>query len=315
MKNTIFGCTCFFYSFLGFAQNKPAEAGIVVDNDLFTSTVHDRYYTSGMELFYRFLADNDNPKINKLIKDFRVGQYIYNPQTVRAADYFVNDRPFAGYLFFESGVNIFYQNESVLKLTGQLGILGPSSQAQGVQELFHKTFKYPKVEGWQYQIKDAYGIQAEAFYSRKIMASEYKEFVDFSIQGDAKLGTIWTEVSAGFMARIGFRKLLPMYDSNLHYASLNADESKDKEVREFYLYISPNANYQVYDATIQGGISDAESPVTFKIIPWRFNFESGIKYRKNNWNLSYAFVFRGKELYNNVITSYYYGSIGVSHML
>jgi len=315
MKKTIFGFICIFSSTFGFTQHKPAEIGIVVDNDLFTSTVHDRYYTSGMELFYRFLEDNDNLKINKLIKDFRIGQYIYNPQTVRAADYYINDRPFAGYLFFESGVNIFYQNESVLKLTGQLGILGPSSQAQGIQKLIHKTFSYPKVEGWQYQIKDAYGIQAEAFYSRKIMGEVYKDFIDFHIQADAKLGTIWTEASAGFMARIGFKKLLPMYESNLHYASLNLDKSKDKEVREFYLYISPNVNYQVYDATIQGGISNAESPVTFKIIPWRFNFESGIKYRKNNWNLSYAFVFRGKELYNNVITSYYYGSIGVSHLL
>ena len=302
----VFGCA--------FAQNKPAEVGMVIDNDLFTSAVHDRYYTSGMEFFYRFLAYNDNPKVNKIIKDFRIGQYIYNPQTVRAADYFVNDRPFAGYLFFESGVNIFYQNESVLKLTGQLGILGPSSQAQGVQEFIHKTFRYPKVEGWQYQIKDAYGIQAEAFYSHKVLSNEYKDFVDFHLQGNAKLGTIWTEVSAGLLARIGFRKLLPVYDSNLHYASLSANKNPE-QVREFYLYFSPNANYQVFDATIEGGISDANSPVTFKIIPWRFNFEAGLKYRKNNWNLSYAFMFRGKELYNNVITSYYYGSIGVSYLL
>jgi len=302
----VFGCA--------FAQNKPSEIGMVIDNDLFTSAVHDRYYTSGMEFFYRFLADNDNPKINKVIKDFRIGQYIYNPQTVRASDYFVNDRPFAGYLFFESGVNIFYQNESVLKLTGQLGILGPSSQAQGVQEFIHKTFRYPKVEGWQYQIEDAYGIQAEAFYSHKVLSNEYKDFVDFHLQGNAKLGTIWTEVSAGLLARIGFRKLLPVYDSNLHFASLSANKNPE-QVREFYLYVSPNANYQVFDATIEGGISDANSPVTFKIIPWRFNFEAGLKYRKNNWNLSYAFMFRGKELYNNVITSYYYGSIGVSYLL
>jgi len=315
MKKKIFGFLCLFFATIAFAQHKPAEIGMVIDNDLFTSTVHDRYYTSGMEFFYRFLEDNNNPKINKFIKDLRIGQYIYNPQTVRAADYYVNDRPFAGYLFFESGVNIFYQNESVLKLTGQLGILGPSSQAQGVQKFIHKTFSYPKVEGWQYQIKDAYGIQAEAFYSHKIKDEEFKDFADLSLQADAKLGTIWTEVSAGLMARIGFKKLLPMYDSNLHYASLNSAKSKDKEVREFYFYISPNINYQVYDATIQGGISDAESPVTFKITPWRFNFESGIKYRRNNWNLSYAFVFRGKELYNNVITSYYYGSISVSHLL
>ena len=314
MKKAVFGFVFLFVFATATAQHKPAEIGMVIDNDLFTSAEHDRYYTSGMEFFYRFLEDNDNPKINKFIKDFRIGQYIYNPQTVRAADFYHNDRPFAGYLFFESGVNIFYQSESVLKITGQLGILGPSSQAQGVQKFIHKTFKYPKVEGWQYQIRDVYAIQAEGFYSKKMKNEEFKDYVDFHLQAQGKLGTVWTEVSAGFLMRIGFKKLLPVYDSNLHYASL-LQKKEAKPASELYWYASPMLNYQFFDATIEGGLSDERSPVTFKIIPWRFNLESGIKYRKNNWNLSYAFVFRGKELYNNVITSYYYGSIGVSYLL
>src|SRR6218665_134442 len=307
----IIACLLFFLTLTnGLAQKKPSEMGMVIDNDLFTSTQHDRYYTSGMEFFYRFLEDNDNPKINKFIKDFRIGQYIYNPKSVRAEDFYVNDRPFAGYLFFEAGTNIFYQNESVLKLSGQLGIVGPASQAEAVQKFIHSTFGYPKVQGWQYQISNTYAIQAEGFYSTKIAGCG---FADFHLETNAKLGTIWIEATGGFTARIGLMKLLPVYDSNFHYASLSTD--KNKKVREFYAYVSPKANYQVFDATIEGGFSDIKSPVTFKITPWRFNFEAGVKYRKNNWNLSYAFLYRGKELYNNVISSYYYGSIGVSYLL
>jgi hypothetical protein len=50
-------------------------------------------------------------------------------------------------------------------------------------------------------------------------------------------------------------------------------------------------------------------------MPFRFNGEAGFKYRKNNWNLSYLFVYRGQEAKNIVIKGYFYGSIGVGYLL
>ena len=120
--------------------------------------------------------------------------------------------------------------------------------------------------------------------------------------------------SVGVLSRISLKPLLPVYDSNLYGAALNADPLA-KDQRELYLYVSPSLNFQVYDATIEGSLFNNNSPVTFKLVPLRFNGEAGIRYRKNNLNLSYAFVFRGKELYNNVITSYFYGSISASLLL
>ena len=93
-----------------FSQSKPKEIGIVIDNDLFTSTVNDQYYTNGIEIFYKYLSQNENPNINKKITEFKFGQYIYNPHTVEAASIRKHDRPFAGYLFAEAGIHKFYQN-------------------------------------------------------------------------------------------------------------------------------------------------------------------------------------------------------------
>ena len=72
------------------------------------SSVNDKYYTNGFELYYRYLNKNKNPKINKKITEFKLGQNIYNPQTINADDFFVNDRPFAGYLFGRVGVFNYY---------------------------------------------------------------------------------------------------------------------------------------------------------------------------------------------------------------
>lgn len=300
------------FTFSCFAQ-KSFEAGITFDNDLFTSTEHDRYYTNGIEIFCRYLNKPHSAAVNKKITEFKIGQYIYNPQSVKAANYYVNDRPFAGYLFGHYGQNRFFNNESVLKVNGQLGYVGPNAFGQEVQEFIHNTFGYHRVEGWQYQITNAFAAQLGMFYSHKLFPKTFSRAIDFHARGEINAGTIFNGAQVGLLSRISLKKpLQPVYDSNLYGASLNADKSKYREQSELYLYFSPNINYQLYDATIKGSYFNDSSPVTFPLVPFRFNGEAGIKYRKNNLNLSYTFMYRGKELYNRVITGYYYGSITAS---
>ncbi|RWW99564.1 lipid A deacylase LpxR family protein [Flavobacterium cerinum] len=303
------------YSVLILGQ-KPAEIGLITDNDLYSSPVNDQYYTAGLEIFYRYLGSSQNEKVAKKITEFRVGQYIYNPQSVRANEINVNDRPFAGYLFAEAGINTFYTDESIFKLTFQGGVVGPESGAEEVQRGLHQLVGYPTVRGWQYQITTTVAVQAAAFYSKKIFAERYKEKVDFHVQGEINIGTIWTTASIGAMSRISFKRpLQAMYNSSLHGAVLNHNKEFYKEQREFFLYINPMVQYMQYDATIQGSHFNTTSPVTFPLIPFRFNAEIGLKYRYNNWNYSYSVHYRGKELSNNVITGFYYGSIQVSYLL
>ncbi len=301
--------------FLCTAQ-KPAEISIISDNDLYTSPINDQYYTNGIEIIYRYLGKSINDKVAKKITEFRLGQYIYNPQSVRAEDINVHDRPFAGYLFAEAGINTFYKNESVLKLNFQGGVVGPESYAEEFQKGLHKLVGYPTVRGWQYQITTTIAAQAQAVYSHKIFSGKYHEKVDFHLQGELNVGTIWMGASIGPVARVSLKGLLlPMYHSALHGAALNHNKEVYKEQRELFLYINPMVNYQRYDATIEGSMFNNTSPVTFPLIPLRFNAEAGVKYRYNNWTYSYSFNYRGKELTNRVITSYYYGSIVLSYRL
>jgi len=304
----------FLLSLNALAQ-KPAEFGVISDNDLWTSPVSDHYYTNGIELFYRYLGTRKNDKLAKNITEFRIGQYMYNPQSPDAAETRFHDRPFAGYIFAEAGINKFYLNEDVLKINFQVGYVGSESMADDLQRLIHDTFGYDVVRGWQYQIQATLGLQANAVFSKKVFASRCNENVDFHVQGDVNAGTIWMGASVGPMARISLRgPLQPMYDSALHGASLSHDADSQKQLRELFLYLNPSINYQAYDATIQGSMFKDNSSVTFPLLPFRFNAEAGIKYRSNHWNYSYSFNYRGKELSNNVIEGYFYGSIGVSYM-
>jgi hypothetical protein len=313
LKNS--GLVLFFIiSFSSVAQKHVSEFGLILDNDLYTSSVNDKYYTNGFEIYYRYLNPTKKEKVVKKITEFRIAQYIYNPQTIRAANYYVNDRPFAGVLFAEAGIHQFFVNESVLKFNGQLGFMGKNAFGQQVQERFHKTFGYEKVEGWQYQINNALLVQAEVFYGRKLVSLNQKNTLDILAQAEIKVGTILNEITAGPVFRISFKKLLAVSESNLYDASLLYNQ-KYQETSEFYFFVSPKINYQAYDATIQGRFFGDNSPVTFDLIPFRFQGEAGLKYRKNNWNVHYTFNYTTQEAENSVNKGYFYGSIGIGYLL
>ncbi|WP_163410040.1 lipid A deacylase LpxR family protein [Flavobacterium ajazii] len=300
----------------GFAQGRKAEIGIISDNDLYTSSKYDMYYTNGMELFYRFLSKNENEKISKEITEFRVGQYIYNPRFINKEAVAINDRPFTGYLFAEAGRSFFYKSESVLKTDFQLGFIGPNAFGEEVQESFHHFIGYKEVYGWENQLHNALAVQAHVMYSKKLFPTKHHDFVDIHFQSEANLGTVFTGISTGVLTRFGFKKLLPVYDSNLHDASVSYEPQYN--IREFYFYAMPSVNYQFYDATIQGSMFSDTSPLTFDLVPLRFNAEAGLKYRHNNFNISYSFIYRGKELKDpdtNTNTGYFYGSIRLGFLL
>lgn len=303
-------------SALAFGQAKTTEIGFITDNDLYTSSKNDMYYTNGLELFYRFLSKNENPKINKKITEFRVGQYIYNPRFINAEAVTINDRPFTGYLFAEAGRSFFYQSESVLKTDFQLGFMGPNALGKETQESFHHIIGYKEVFGWENQLHNALAVQAHVMYSKKMFPSKHNDFIDLHFQSEANVGTIFDGVSTGFLTRIGFKKLLPIYDSNLHDASVSSVPQYN--IREFYFYAMPSVNYQFYDATIEGSMFSNTSPLTFELEPLRFNAEFGLKYRHNNFNISYSFIYRGRELRDpetNTNSGYFYGSIRFGYLL
>lgn len=294
---------------------KPGEVGLVSDNDLYSSPINDQYYTNGIEFYYRYLGTKNNEIVVKRITEFRIGQYIYNPQTAEAVDINLHDRPFAGYLFAQAGINTFYRKENVLKLSFQAGVVGPESKAEQLQAGLHDMVGYPRVKGWEYQIKTTIGLQARAFYSVKIFRNRLTQQADLYLQADVNAGTIWQQVSLGGMMRISLKGLLlPVFDSSFHGGSLRQDRQYNGP-KELFLFLNPNVQYMRYDATIQGSLFNDDSPVTFPLIPFRFNADFGVKYRNNNWNLSYSVHYRGKELSNNVITGFYYGSIGIGYLL
>ena len=277
------------------------------DNDAYLFMLLDKYYSSGLMLYFRYVPKKYNENLINKIIEFRIGQQIYSPYDGNSSKIESSDRPFAGYLFIESGISRFYNNESIFKTSLQIGILGPSAKAEEVQRFFHNIFGYYNLKGWQYQIQNTLGVNTIFSYLRSLKYF-FNRKLDLNIYSDLRIGTIHSDISAGFLVRTSIFKLNPVYNSSITGSSIsrNKDISFDKEL---FLYFKPSVSYIIYDATIEGGLYSYNNPVTYRATPFKLYLELGISGTYKNINAGYVVIFYTKEAINDMIKNHIYASI------
>jgi len=288
-----------FYSFTSFAQVKTYqnEAGIQTDNDGFLAQRSDRYYTAGNFGYYHHalkIADTAKSKLANKILGFELGQKIFNPQTGAIPDRIYIDRPFAGYLYVGTSLNLLYKNENSLKLQARVGIIGQHAFGEEIQKVIHSTFGFYPPTGWQYQVQDAFQLNLSAEFNSLL---ERGDNIDLSFTSHADLGTGITGAGAGFMVRIG--KFNQLFNTAATGSSVSANNNfKAFHDSEFFFYYKPILNGVVYDATIQGGLFEKQAGPD-EVLAWPnpllFTQQVGASYVKNRWVLDASIVFETRE--------------------
>ena len=185
------------------AQTHQNEIGFQTDNDSYLAQGSDRYYTDGIFFYFRHALSVDgsaNPNLMNKVLGFEFGQKIFNPQSGYVPGPQYVDRPFAGYLYVGSTLNFLYKDESNLKFSAQLGVVGPASAAEQVQTWVHKTFGFYTPGGWQYQIRNDAEINLSAEYNRLIARTGW---IDVSLASYVNLGNGFTGAGAGPLLRLG----------------------------------------------------------------------------------------------------------------
>ncbi len=272
--------------------------------------MQDEYYTNGLTLQFRFLAKKIRRNRIKKIYTIGIGQYIYTPYRSYVPKMSDQDRPFAGYLFLNFSVNNFYKNESSLNITYQLGLLGPDSQAESIQKWLHKTFNLSAIAGWKYQIQNQIGINIQAVYLRNVAYSGNRK-LDFNAFAKINAGTVFDKVSLGFVSRIGFKPLNPVYHSIFFNSNISTNGKKFQE-KEFYFFVKFQLIYVAYNATIQGSLFNDNSPLTFHPTPLRASVQVGFEWAIKHFNFGYAVSFLSKTVNNNRVKSHNFGSISMA---
>jgi lipid A 3-O-deacylase len=298
------------WSSTSFAQSYKNEAGIMSDNDLYIAFNQDRYYTDGNFAYFRHALkqENLNPKLEKKIIDFELGQKIYNPFWSHVPDPKMHDRPFAGYAYTNAGISFFFKNESIFKASVQLGILGPSALGEEIQSDFHKKVleSYYTVEGWEYQVKDEIGLNFDLSYQRLFYHSTNR-LLDISGSSSLLIGNTLSGANAGILVRFG--NLNPFYESSYANSRIKNKQGDNRRTpSELFLFTKPQLNFAAYDATIQGGLFRAnKGPITFGLKHWVYSQQIGLNFAWKRLSAKYIVTLKTKEV-KSPAHAYHYGS-------
>lgn len=315
MKKRIY-LLLFFIPFLIFSQEKYSkEIQLISDNDLYVSTSRDRYYTNGLFFKYNYLSKKVTEKVEKRIFEWEIGQQMYTPNRPTVERVELHDRPFAAYLYGSFGVTRVYKKNRLLKTTIQIGTIGPNAFGKEVQDLIHDIYGYKEATGWSYQVANAFGLNFNAEYIHFITKSNTNGF-DLSWASKGKIGTIFTDISSGVVARFGFKPLANFTNSIAFGTHLNNEKTNYIRQIESFLFIKPMFRYAFYDATLEGSFLNDNSTVTKELIPFVFDVAIGIQCTANRFNFGYTFNYNTSKseglryTYGNK-----YGTISFSYLL
>lgn len=294
-----------------FGQNHHRyEIGFQNDNDVFLLFGQDRYYTNGIDFFYKeaMVFSANSEKLANKTWSFHIGQKIYNAHSGSIDTIERVDRPITGYLYASGEITWFFKNEDVLSFGSEVALIGPQAFGEEVQAGYHNLFSFYPVTGWEYQLSNAIGLDIRSSYSRYIFRSSSKKWDGF-LNANLSLGLNNTRVSVGPSFRYG--RFNRMFESAEMGGRINTKKNKTKN--ECYVFYRPQINWVVYNSTIQGGmLIEDKGPVTYGVKPFVLSQVIGVQWNSDRIGLNFNYTFMTREVKSNAV-AHQYGSLRFSY--
>ena len=223
------------------------------ENDYFSAT--DGYYTQGIQLSIIQKAIKYSPISYALIPlrkqalnyyGLQIEQDCYTPHSIRNATLNYKDRNYAAAFFMSHSLTSLNPEKKIaLQTQIDLGFIGPCAKCEEEQKGIHKaTFNLQPI-GWENQIKTDFIINYRAKIEEGLYNKKNREIIG---QTSVRLGTLYTDISFGLTARMGF---FSPYFSNLGMDTYHVYRKKNFQ---FYGILKLNAKAVAYNATMQGGL-------------------------------------------------------------
>ena len=184
----------------------------------------DRFYTSGVQLSTKHATDRRGDFARDATHTVcrwmgcdastvftgqtNVGQMIFTPRDITRREPQPDDRPWAGYLYYEKVYTFLSQDQKTIStISGQIGATGPLSLAEDAQKAFHRMMDRPRPLGWHNQVGASLGvnISAEKRSARDALSFDLPGGVRFNTASYWRVaaGTVQTYAAAGLAVVIG----------------------------------------------------------------------------------------------------------------
>lgn len=238
--------------------NIPSDAyfRFSYDNDYFTAS--DTYYTQGitLELITPKLKSNPfnkllfKPKGNRFKYGVRFDHFGYTPTSITTPTILYGDRPYSGNLAVSSLIIAMDSaKKQRLSSTFTVGVIGKKAGGEAMQVKIHEWLENVIPVGWKYQIANDLILNYQLNYEKQL-ASIGNHFLVNS-NSELKVGTHTNKVKTGVNFMLG--RFQNPY---------NSTDKQRKNKLHYHLYGQLQTGFTAYDATLQGGLFNKNSPYT-----------------------------------------------------
>lgn len=293
MKTTAFLILVFFVcsATSAKAQSFKNEVNLTIENDAFLFSAIDRYYSSGIFASLKkpvrqrtWLANKLYPKDSVAREHFyfQLAHLFFTPYNPRWKDPGLFDRPYAGWIYLQSGWQGTGEASS-LQLSADLGMVGPATKIEPLQYWWHDIFGFRKPKGWQYQINNTPSVHASLYFIRRLAHHENAEIY---WETSNKLGTILTQTVQGLSMRIG--ELKPFKESVWGGNRIGNQRRNRHRMDELFFFLKEKVRYRLYDATVEGNFIGRPSVETETLQPWLFHHQLGLCLAFSRFDMVFA---------------------------
>lgn len=314
--------TSLFYLKSAEGKEKLGTFSLYIENDIFANT--DQGYTNGIKFswispdwtgyaeagklpdwslsYVHWLPFINKPGFQRNLA-LCMGQNMYTPEDISHEDLIEDDRPYAGWTYL--GIAFHSKNEHRLDtMEFQLGIVGPASGAEQVQEIVHRKIDSQSPNGWGNQLKNELGLAIIYELKLRVLQGGDKEGPGFDAIAHlgGTLGNIYTYANAGMEARAGWNIPLdfgnsiirPGGDTNAPASVLDPRLSGENDY-SLYVFSAVCGRAVLRDIFLDGNTFADSHSVDKKYFV--ADFCVGVSFMLYRFKLSYAHVFRTEEFY------------------
>lgn len=272
---------------LQYQQRRHHYIEIISDNDSYTLTANDGYYTNGLKFVYGWNSHKDTT--NTTIHTLEIGQLMYNAKNGSYRRKEELDRPVTAFLYARYGEQHFTKSNNLLAWGINIGTIGPPALGRQMQQAIHSLFNMYTPEEWDYQLKTEIGANADITWSPSLNLSDNQTPVFRLLPvASATFGNTFTGASLGpvfSLGKMGKNNQTIFWGSHLNGYS-----------NESFFYFYPEMVMSLYNATIQGGLFRSDKgPYTGKLNHLRYRQTIGWMHSGPIFNIGLGLVFDSRE--------------------
>src|SRR5690554_3280137 len=290
----------------GLASADDGAFTLKVENDGLGSS-DDGHFTSGVEFEWSFAPDDNHwsQRLATALPEgligradrtaYRLTHQIYTPDNIRQRELIEDDRPYAGLVM--GGISLYEDVErgnwrQATDLHVDVGMVGPSSQADSLQREVHRVTNSDRPNGWDNQLGDEPILNAtfrRQWWHQLPLAG--KTFSHGPSVG-AALGNLYTYANGGYGVRWGDAGTgLPTVTPNPG----NRQSFTQHNGFRWYLFASVEGYFMAHNLTLDGNTFKNSHSVDRR--EWVGDVAGGVALAWNAWQLTYTAVSRSREFH------------------